>query len=302
MVIILVLKVHMKTVFIVDDNQTNLIAAKNALNGIYRTLTVLSAAKMFQIAEKIQPDIILLDIEMPEVDGFTAIKQIKSDSKLCDVPVVFLTAHKDEEIETKGFDLGAVDFITKPFSPAVLLRRIETHIKNDINLKETQSSLREVQNAAFLDSMTGLYNKNAYLSRRQDFCTGKCMPLGIVSGDVNYLKRTNDTLGHIAGDKLLTIIANTVMSKLPKDAFAARTGGDEIVVLIPYGGQSGADEFVKTAAGALEAIKDELIGTPSVSWGTSEMLSENDSYDEAFAVADERMYEDKLKRKAVRVD
>jgi diguanylate cyclase (GGDEF)-like protein len=292
----------MKTVFIVDDNQTNLIAAKNALSGIYRTLTVLSAAKMFQIAEKIQPDIILLDIEMPETDGFTAIKQIKSDKRLCDVPVVFLTAHKDAEIETKGFDLGAVDFITKPFSPAVLLRRIETHIKNDINLKETQSSLREVTNVAFSDSMTGLHNKNAYLNKIPELCVNECLPLGIVSGDVNYLKRTNDTLGHIAGDKLLTVIAETIKSVLPKNAFAARTGGDELVILIPNGGKKAADEFVTKTAAALEAINDELIGTPSVSWGTSEKLCENDSYEEMFAIADERMYEDKMRRKAVRVD
>jgi diguanylate cyclase (GGDEF)-like protein len=292
----------MKTVFIVDDNQTNLIAAKNALNGIYRTLTVLSAAKMFQIAEKIQPDIILLDIEMPETDGFTAIKQIKADKRLCDVPVVFLTAHKDEEIETKGFDLGAVDFITKPFSPAVLLRRIETHIKNDINLKETQSSLREVQNAAFSDSMTGLYNKNAYLNKIPELCAAECLPLGIVSGDVNYLKRTNDTLGHIAGDRLLTVIANTITSVLPKEAFAARTGGDELVILIPNGGIAAADKFVADAITSLESINDELIGTPSVSWGTSELLKESDSYEDMFAAADERMYQDKLRRKAVRAE
>jgi diguanylate cyclase (GGDEF)-like protein len=292
----------MKTVFIVDDNQTNLIAAKNALNGIYRTLTVLSAAKMFQIAEKIQPDIILLDIEMPETDGFTAISQLKADKRLCDVPVVFLTAHKDEEIETKGFDLGAVDFITKPFSPAVLLRRIETHIKNDINLKETRISLREVQNAAFLDHMTGLYNKNAYLNKIPEFCANECLPLGIVSGDVNYLKRINDTLGHIAGDKLLTVIADGVKSVLPKDAFVARTGGDELVILIPNGGKAAADEFVAAASATLESINDDLIGTPSVSWGTSEKLTENDSYEEMFSIADERMYEDKMRRKAVRVD
>jgi diguanylate cyclase (GGDEF)-like protein len=291
----------MKTVFVVDDNQTNLVSAKNALSGIYRTLTVLSAAKMFQIAEKIQPDIILLDIEMPDVDGFTAIKQIKADEKLCDVPVIFLTAHKDVEIETKGFDLGAVDFITKPFSTPVLLKRIETHIKNDINLKETITSLREVQNAAFLDSMTGLYNKNAYIKRRDEFCADVNIPLGIVSGDVNFLKRTNDTLGHIAGDKLLAIIAETLRSNLPENAFAARTGGDEIVVLIPAGGQNAADLFVKKMSAALDAINDELIGTPSVSWGTAEMLSPEDNYDGIFALADERMYEDKLRRKAVRV-
>ncbi|MDR0946622.1 MAG: diguanylate cyclase [Ruminococcus sp.] len=291
----------MKTVFIVDDNQTNLIAAKNALTGIYRTLTVLSAAKMFQISEKIQPDIILLDIEMPEVDGFTAIKQIKTDPNLKDVPVIFLTAHKDEEIETKGFDLGAVDFITKPFSTSVLLKRIETHIKNDINLKETQSSLREVQNAAFLDSMTGLYNKNAYLKRLSDFCNEKCMPLGIISGDVNFLKRINDSLGHNAGDRLLAVIAETITKVLPQEAFAARTGGDELVILIPGGGKSAADLLVALISSELDKITDDIIGTPSVSFGTAEMLHPDETYEEIFALADERMYEDKIRRKAVRV-
>jgi diguanylate cyclase (GGDEF)-like protein len=216
--------------------------------------------------------------------------------------VIFLTSHDNAEIEIKGFDLGAVDFITKPFSTPVLLKRLETHINSDHILKETKNSLRDIENAAFLDTMTGLFNRNAYLSKRDALCSESCMPLGIVSGDVNFLKRINDTLGHNAGDRLLSVIAQAIKGILPVGAFAARTGGDELVILIPAGGKAAADKFIAAAEETLSAINDEVIGTPSVSWGTSEMISPDENYESLFALADERMYADKKRRKARRED
>ncbi|MCL1992777.1 MAG: response regulator [Spirochaetes bacterium] len=126
----------MKTIFIVDDNDSNLFAAKKALEGAYKTFALPSAEKMFQLAEKITPDIILLDIEMPEMDGFQAIQLLKADKKLKDIPVIFLTLKSDEATEIQGFKLGAIDFINKPFSAPVLIRRLETHIDIDKLVKE----------------------------------------------------------------------------------------------------------------------------------------------------------------------
>jgi putative two-component system response regulator len=137
----------MKTVFVVDDNDTNLVAAKTALEGTYRTLTLPSAARMFRLAEKVKPDLILLDVEMPDCDGFTALEQMKKHPKLANVPVVFLTARQDSEAELRGFELGAVDFLSKPFSTPVLLKRIKSHIDTDILIKDSQRSLRNIQNA-----------------------------------------------------------------------------------------------------------------------------------------------------------
>ena len=137
----------MKTVFIVDDNKSNLYSAKTALEGIYRTYALLSAERMFKIAERIMPDIILLDIEMPDTDGFEAMRILKSDSRWNEIPVVFLTARNDAEAELRGFEMGALDFISKPISPPVLIKRIETHLETDKIIKESQKALRNIHNA-----------------------------------------------------------------------------------------------------------------------------------------------------------
>lgn len=137
----------MKVIFVVDDNDTNLTKAKQALVGDYKVFTIPSAAKMFSLIEKITPSLILLDIKMPEMDGFEALEILKREPKLRDIPVIFLTAKADDDAEIRGFELGALDFITKPFSPLVLKKRIELHIQTDKIVKESTKSLREMQNA-----------------------------------------------------------------------------------------------------------------------------------------------------------
>jgi len=120
----------MKIVFVVDDNATNLVTAKNALDGTYKTYAMSSAEKMFQLLEKITPDLILLDIEMPEMDGFEAIKILKSNPVTKDIPVVFLTASTVSGDRLEGLCLGANDYISKPFQPALLLQRINRALSN----------------------------------------------------------------------------------------------------------------------------------------------------------------------------
>jgi len=137
----------MKTIFIVDDNATNLVMAKNALEDSYKTYALPSAAKMFQLLEKITPDLILLDVEMPEMDGYVALSILKSDEKLKSIPVIFLTAKHDPNSEIRGFVIGAIDFISKPFSPPVLIKRLEMHIETDKLIKQSLQSVRKVHNA-----------------------------------------------------------------------------------------------------------------------------------------------------------
>ncbi|MCL2084603.1 MAG: response regulator [Oscillospiraceae bacterium] len=137
----------MKTIFIVDDSNVNLLAAKTALDGKYKSFALPSAARMFKLAEKIIPDLILLDVVMPEMDGFEAMAALKADERLKSIPVVFLTARKDEANEIRGFEMGALDFISKPFSPPVLIRRIETHIETDKLIKESQRAVRDIHDA-----------------------------------------------------------------------------------------------------------------------------------------------------------
>jgi putative two-component system response regulator len=137
----------MKTIFIVDDNDTNLMAAITALDSTYKTFPLPSAVKMFKLLEKITPDLILLDIDMPEMDGFQAMSILKTDEKLKPIPVIFLTAKNDAESEIHGFEMGALDFINKPFSAPVLIRRIETHSETDRLVKESQQAVRDIHNA-----------------------------------------------------------------------------------------------------------------------------------------------------------
>ena len=129
-----------KTIFVVDDNDTNLAIAKEALKKNYRVMTLPSASKMFTLIQKITPDLILLDIEMPEMNGFEAMRLLKGNASLSDIPVIFLTGTKDESIEVRGFELGAVDFIGKPFSASVLLNRIKTRLDTDEIIRERTAS------------------------------------------------------------------------------------------------------------------------------------------------------------------
>jgi len=118
----------MKTILVVDDSDTNLMTAEEALEDHYDVMTIPSAAKMFGFLEKITPDLILLDIQMPEMDGFEALQRLKSQPSYADIPVIFLTGYLDDAIEARSRELGAADIITKPFSAPVLLERIGAHL------------------------------------------------------------------------------------------------------------------------------------------------------------------------------
>jgi putative two-component system response regulator len=120
-----------KTIFVVDDSDTNLAMAEEALEEHYRVITFQTASKMFSFSKKIKPDLILLDIEMPEMDGFEALKILKSNDSLANIPVIFLTAHSNPDTKVLSFEHGVLDFIAKPFSASVLLDRIKAHVKID---------------------------------------------------------------------------------------------------------------------------------------------------------------------------
>ena len=138
--------VMQKTIFVVDDNDINLTVAKETLKNQYRVMTLPSGSRMFSLIGKVKPDLILLDIEMPEMDGFEALRLLKSNASQANIPVIFLTSMTDAAIEAKGFELGVVDFITKPFSAPVLLNRIKSHLNIDEIIRERTTKLRKLQN------------------------------------------------------------------------------------------------------------------------------------------------------------
>jgi putative two-component system response regulator len=135
----------MKTVFVVDDSDISLSLAKKALESRYRVLTMPSAVRMFMLFEKITPDLILLDIEMEEINGIEAFQQLRTSEKLGKIPVIFLTGRNDTEIEAKCFEMGAVDFITKPFSEPVLQNRVRTYLNIDEIIHERTAQLYRLQ-------------------------------------------------------------------------------------------------------------------------------------------------------------
>ncbi|MDR0501927.1 MAG: response regulator [Treponema sp.] len=137
----------MKTIFVVDDSDTNLTMAETALETHYRVMTMVSAAKMFSLIQKITPDLILLDIEMPEIDGFEALRRLKLNYALAGIPVMFLTGRTDAEVEARGFELGAVDFVTKPFSAPVLQNRIKTYLEIEEIIQQRTKQLHKMQNS-----------------------------------------------------------------------------------------------------------------------------------------------------------
>jgi len=133
-------------IFIVDDNDANLAIAATALEKQYRVLTMPSAEKMFALLEKKKPDLILLDIEMPEQSGFEAMQKMKSCDAYSNIPVIFLTSRTDAASEANGIELGAADFIQKPFSEPVLLNRIKHHLNIDKLIRERTEHLMRLQN------------------------------------------------------------------------------------------------------------------------------------------------------------
>ncbi|MCL2217219.1 MAG: response regulator [Defluviitaleaceae bacterium] len=130
-----------KTIFVVDDNDTNLSKAEEGLEDNYDVMTIPSGARLFTILKKMQPNLILLDILMPEMDGFEVLERLKAEKEYREIPVIFLTAQTDPETEARGFEMGVVDFITKPFSTSVLLNRVKLHIDVAQLIKESTEEL-----------------------------------------------------------------------------------------------------------------------------------------------------------------
>lgn len=127
-----------KKIMLVDDSKSNLVVGKNVLSEFYETYSVLSGDRLFKLLEKVTPDLILLDVEMPDMNGFQVLERLKQSESTRDIPVIFLTGKRDPDSELDGLTLGAVDYITKPFSPPLLLKRIEVHLL----LREQQKELQ----------------------------------------------------------------------------------------------------------------------------------------------------------------
>jgi len=176
-----------KTIYLVDDNVTNLTLGRNALIEHYAVFTMNSGASLFKFLEKNIPDLILLDVEMPDMNGYEAIKILKSKAETKEIPVIFLTAKTDGESELEGLSLGAIDYITKPFSTPLLLKRIETHLVV-ANYNKHLQEMVAAKTKSVLELQSAILKTMAELVECKDFITG------------GHIERTTHYLGALLNE------------------------------------------------------------------------------------------------------
>jgi len=225
------------TLLVVDDSRTLCRLLGNLLCPRYRVLTAENGEDGFTLALECRPDLILLDVMMPDMDGFAVCRRLKGDSRTREIPVLFLTALGGEADEMRALEAGGIDFILKPISPPVLAARV----RNQLELKHHQDRLR---NLSLLDGLTGIANRrrfDQYLELEWQRCSRNSQPLSLVMGDVDYFKAFNDGYGHARGDDCLRAVARVFGMALRRPAdLAARYGGEEFVCVLPETDQEGA--------------------------------------------------------------
>ncbi len=184
------------SILIVDDDKNNLFALTAILEKDYTALTTKSGQGGLKIAASRKPDLILLDVIMPDMSGFDVLRELKEDQELKDTPVIFITGLASVEDEAKGFTLGAVDYITKPFHRTIVEVRVKTQIK-------AVDHRRLIEQSAILDALTGIPNRRSYdafLKREWDEAIREGKPIGLILADVDHFKQYNDRFGHPKGD------------------------------------------------------------------------------------------------------
>ena len=276
-----------KHILIVDDVTTNLKMATDVLRDDYRLSMAKSGMQALEFLKKAKPDLILLDIRMPEMDGYETLEAIKANPETASIPVVFLTVDNQRKSEIKGLKMGAMDFIRKPFEPDIMKSRIEKILK-------IEDLRRDLSISARRDPLTNLWNRkyieddmNRYLM--QDNRDGVFLIL-----DIDNFKTINDNFGHIAGDSLLTTFAQILESKItPKDV-CARIGGDEFAIFLK--GEYSTEEIKEYAQELLEISSAEMKekldekANTSVSIGISFSPYDGSDFDTLFAKADKALY------------
>ena len=169
---------YRQTIFLVDDDTTNLSIGNITLNTVYDVFTMTSGIRLLKMLEKLIPDLILLDVEMPVMNGYETIRRIKANEKTKDIPVIFLTGHHDVESELEGLSLGAKDYIMKPFSPPLLLKRIEVHLLAESQKKDLLAFNQNLQEMVKERTKTVIELKDAYIKTMaelvewRDYITG----------------------------------------------------------------------------------------------------------------------------------
>jgi diguanylate cyclase (GGDEF)-like protein len=234
------------SILIVDDDAPNIMALTQILSPLYNVSAVKDGQDAVEFAEEFLPDVILMDIVMPEIDGYEAIKRLKSIEKTREIPVIFITGLNSAGDEEKGLSLGAADYINKPFGSEIVKLRVGNQIK-------MLNQLRTIEQLSLSDQLTSIPNRRCFDNRIVMEWMRAVRERSFISFlimDVDKFKNYNDTYGHNEGDNCLKTIANTLSKSITRDTdFVARFGGEEFVVVLPHADRDGAcmiaEKFLK---------------------------------------------------------
>ncbi|AWB66855.1 diguanylate cyclase response regulator [Saccharobesus litoralis] len=220
-----------QTILIVDDEPLNIKVLGQALSGSYRVKTAINGTRALEIAQGEEtPDLLLLDIQMPDIDGYEVLLALKQSDRTKSIPVIFITGRDGAEDEARGLELGAMDYITKPFNIPVVMARV----RNQLALKQKADLLEKLVS---IDGLTEIPNRRAFdeaFIREWRRCTRAQAPLSMIMIDIDCFKPYNDNYGHSKGDEVLKKVAERLSNELKRGGdFVARYGGEEFVVILP---------------------------------------------------------------------
>ena len=241
-----------QTILIADDSQTVIDMMCAVLGEDYEVIVAKGGLATVEMAIERQPDLILLDVLMPDIDGFEACRRLRAEERTQRIPIVFITGLNAVDDERRGLELGAIDFITKPIQAPIVRLRVRNHLE----LKRYRDFLEDL---SLVDGLTGIGNRrrfDEFLTREWRRSRRARTPLALILIDVDYFKAFNDCYGHAAGDDCLREVAATIamLVRRPGD-LCARYGGEEFVAILPQTDLAGArilGERIREAVMALD--------------------------------------------------
>jgi len=230
------------SILIVDDDTSNLMELTHILKDEYKIHAVKNGVSALEKANEYLPDIILLDIVMPDMNGYEVLAQLKSSGLTRNIPVIFITGVTESNDEIKGLASGASDYIRKPFNETIVRLRV-LHQVQIIN------QMRKIEQLSMSDQLTSLPNRRSFEKRMNEEWSRASRdktPLSILMIDIDRFKKYNDTYGHQQGDAALCALAEVLTSTLKRSIdFAARWGGEEFIVLLPNTDINGASDVAQ---------------------------------------------------------
>lgn len=278
----------LKTILIVDDEVINLDILGEILSE-YDVIDTTNSNDIFKIIEKEKIDLILLDIIMPNTNGFEVCKELKNNPKTKHIPIIFITANSDENSIEEAYNVGGNDYIIKPFKQKEVLARVRTQLK----LKDLIEHLEFI---SYYDQLSGLYNRRKFFQLAKDKFDNDKENLYAVIMDLDKFKLINDTYGHDIGDKVIKCFAETINKLLPNDSIFARIGGEEFALIInmPTLELEKFLDYLRLEINSisLEINKDEFIKF-TISMGASKYKNSFNTLEELLKDADKGLYEAK---------